>query len=286
MIAVKGAVNDYAIIKQVQQLKLAFPWMQIVELGETADFSGLGGDERLYLVAHGEATTGELRAIARETLLSWLTSVPQQFGGIVILSCYSGLAIQQQVSLAGYVARGLAGRVATGTPVTGANGYSYGTPEFGRSGYSSVLPMSLGDLNNPGSGVTLAKMNAWLDHTPTHPEGVLKRDLAVVATDKTIRNQLGAAQKASAENVRGYITEFVGKAKLIEELLEDIIKNKITDGGTAAERVSYLVANGANEHVAAWNEAIVQQDELFRNFYLWATPGDAFTVFTVAQADI
>jgi hypothetical protein len=281
MIAVKGAVNDYAIIKQVQQLKLAFPWMRIVELGEMADFSGLGGDERLYLVAHGEATTGELRAVARGTLLSWLTSVPRQFGGIVILSCYSGLAIQQ-LSLAGHVARELVGRVATGTPVAGANGYSYGTPEFGRSGYSSVLPMSLGDFNNLGIPFSIAKMNAWLDHTPTHPEGVLKHDLPVVATDKTIRNQLATAQKASLENVRGYITDFVGKAKVIEERLEDIIKNKITDGGTAAERVRYLVANEANEHVAAWNEAIVQQDELFRNFYLWATPGDAFTVFTVA----
>jgi hypothetical protein len=37
---------------------------------------------------------------------------------------------ENEPSLVAYLARELAGRAATGTTVTGANGFSFGTPEF------------------------------------------------------------------------------------------------------------------------------------------------------------
>jgi hypothetical protein len=76
--------------------------------------------------------------------------VPQKFGGIVILACYSGLEAGT-ASLAAYLAAGLKGRAAADTPAAGANGFSFGTPEFRKSERSSVLSMDLATFTMPAS---------------------------------------------------------------------------------------------------------------------------------------
>lgn len=94
MISVRGDKSDYAIMKQVQQIKLAYRDTTIGTLDANADFSRLGPAEKLFLVSHGNRLTRDLEEIKRSDLLTWLKDggrgVPQQFGGIVICACYTG----------------------------------------------------------------------------------------------------------------------------------------------------------------------------------------------------
>jgi hypothetical protein len=289
MITVNGENSDYAIMKQVQQLKLAYPHMAVVTLDDKTDFSALAADERLYLVSHGNVGNGNLRDIKRAPLLSWLTDqhrgVPKNFGGIVILSCYSGLQVKSpEPSLAAYLATGLAGRAAAATPVAGANGFSFGTPEFKRSGYSSVVSMDLAAFYFAHDDGEMTK--AWLKHRPTHTGGVLKDKLKInVDTSKTIEEHLVTVQQAPPktpeEITKEFVAAFAKEAKAIEAKLEDIIENKIP-GSTVAERADYLVNNDKEADVITWNATIDTQYELFHGLYLWASPADAFTVAKVA----
>jgi hypothetical protein len=268
--------SDYAIMKQVQQLKLAQPQMAIVPLDAGADFSGLRADEKLYLVAHGNSGNGNIADVKRAALLGWLRDdtrgVPRDFGGIVILSCYSGMEVKEkEPSLAAYLAGALAGRVATGTTVTGANGFSFGTPEFRKSGLSSVLRMELVDFYFAAN--TEKMRDVWLDRKPTHTGGVLKD----VDIGKTIREHLEASK---AEDIaEAYIADFAKDSQEIEKELIDLIAK--IPGNTVAERTDHLVSQGADPSVHAWNAAIDRQYSLFGALYLWALPADAFTVVTV-----
>jgi hypothetical protein len=277
----KGSESDYAIMKQVQQLKIARPQMAIVPLHAGTDFSGLGADEKLYLVAHGNSGNGNIVDVKRAALAHWLTDpargVPANFGGIVILSCYSGMVTKgNEPSLAAYLADALAGRAATGTTVTGANGYSFGTPEFRKSGLSSVLLMELVDFN---FAVNVDNMrDVWLQRRPTHTGGVLKN----VDLGKTIQEHLDAIQaknNTTEEIANAYIADFAKDSKAIEEELALIIKK--IPGNTVAERADHLVNQGTDPSVQAWNVAIDRQYALFGNLYLWASPADAFKVVTV-----
>jgi hypothetical protein len=289
MITVHGEMSDYAIMKQVQQLKLSNPQMAVVTLDDKTDFSALAADESLYLVSHGNAGNGNLRDIKRPALLGWLTDpnrgVPQHFGGIVILSCYSGLqAKPPDPSLAIYLATGLAGRAAAGTPVAGANGFSFGTPEFKKSGYSSVLSMDLAAFYFAAADGEMIK--AWLTHKPTHTGGVLKDKFNInVDTSKTIEEHLVTVQqippKTPEEIAKALVTAFAKDAKAIEAKLDDIIENKIP-GNSVAERADYLVNNDQEADVITWNTTIDTQYELFHDLYLWASAANAFTVAKVA----
>jgi hypothetical protein len=289
VITVNGHESDYAIMKQVQQLELLHHQMPIVTLDDTTDFSALAAGETLYMVSHGNISNGNFADIKRPELLSWLTDqsrgVPPNFGGIVILSCYSGLEVKAgQGSLAAYLAGGLKGRAATGTPVAGANGYSFGTPEFRRSGRSSVLSMDLAAFYYASSDVEMIK--AWLNHKPTHTDGVLKDMLTVkVDTGKTIEEQLATVQKAPTKTpeaiAHAYVTAFANEAKAIESRLENIINS--IPGDSVAARADYLVdqANAQKPDVVSWNQAIDKQDTLFHDLYLWAPVVNAFTKVNV-----
>jgi hypothetical protein len=288
MITVHGDKADYAIMKQVQQLKIANPNMQIVALDGSTDFSALNADETLYLVSHGDIETGDLRDIDRHTLLDWLKTpgrqVRRDFGGIVILSCYSGLEVDEQdpkgppdpskYSLAKFLAIGLTGQVDAGRSIAGANGYSFGTPEFQASGRSSVLPIELAAFYSPD--YVDAMIAGWLKRRPTHSGGVLRDELNInVNTAQTIKDHLD--EKTSEVIAKKYVTAFAKDAKEIEAQLQAIITNKI-QGATVADRAAYLVNNGARPEVIEWNQAIERQYRLFHTLYLWASPGEAFTV--------
>ncbi|MGH4024345.1 MAG: hypothetical protein ACRDRV_07140 [Pseudonocardiaceae bacterium] len=139
-------------MKQVQQLK-AHHQGEVVTLNRDTHFDTIGPDEKLYIVSHGSSTDGSLPFIGTDSLVSWLTGsdhgLPRKFGGIVMLSCYSGLGKGQgltnsvDASLAERIADGSKDKVEPGTPVEGAKGYSFGSPEFGRTGHSSIMSLNL-----------------------------------------------------------------------------------------------------------------------------------------------
>lgn len=287
MITVTGKESDYAIMKQVQQLRLMAPDMAVVTLDASTDFSKLAVDETLYLVGHGDSGSGDVRGIARADLLSWLkhdkTGVPPKFGGIVILSCYSGLQPKApQPSLAGYLAEELRGKTAAGTTVEGANGYSYGTPEFRNTERSSVLPMELSAFYFAGS--PSVKANQWLKHKPTHTDGVLKDKLNItVDISKTISDNLAPLQqpqRSTTDIAAECLADFIQQAPAIEAELSSIIQGKIP-GSSVADKAEYLVTHTTDQNVINWNTAIDKQYALFSSFYLWALPWAAFTTVTI-----
>lgn len=279
--------DDYAIMKQIQQIKLIHPATAIVLLDDQPELSAIAQDEKIYVVSHG--TTDDFfdspgygkKIRLRRYLKDPAKGVPQNFRGeIIILSCYGGNKPYNGESIAEYIAKGLEGRAAKGTVVTGATGYSFGTPEFGKSGRSSVLRdsafYSFGDVNRI--------VDTWLRLTPTHTAGILKDKLQVdVETGKTIRALITAKIQGSEtpEKVAGeLINEFISEAKGIEETLRTTIRNNIP-GDTAAARASYLVNNPGEEAVKKWNLAIDRQYALYGDYYLWVMPPDGFTIARV-----
>jgi hypothetical protein len=279
MISVCGSRDDYAIMKQVQQLKRAYPGMTIGTLDGNADFSRLAVDEKLFLVSHGNPVSGELNTIDTAELLGWLKSgvrgVPSRFGGIVISSCYAGLGGQQ--SLAHDVAQGLAGKAAAGTTVAGANGYSFGTPEFLKSGFSSVLPRTLGAFYNFAQS---SMAEQWLAHKPTHDGGVLASQLKIkVDPGLTIQENLEASKilEKNPDAVKDQLARFALEAKGIEDQLKKDIQ--IITANSVAAVASTLISGNANA-ISSWNTAIARQYELYGDYYLWAP---ALTAFTVEQ---
>lgn len=287
MITFIGKEYDYAIMKQVQQLKLAEPSMAVVALDDKTNFSRLVKGETLYLVSHGDSGTGEIRGVDRAVLLGWLKDqdrgVPAEFGGIVILSCYSGLQKKPpEPSLTAYLAQGLASRT-KGTTVAGANGYSYGTPEFRKTKRSSVLPMKLSNFYSVAPSAVDVMTYQWLEHKPTHAGGVLKDGLNITVDQaKTIRENLDPIQgpQKTSDIANEYVAKFVKPAEVIEEELTSIIGDKIP-GDSVAERTDYLVGHDSDPEVKNWNAAIERQYKLFCDFYLWAPAADAFSVETV-----
>jgi len=288
MIAINTAgqpQTDYAIMKQVQQLRRAHPY-SVVMLTSAADFSGMAEDERLFIVSHGDATTGNLRDLSVDTLLKYLNDarrgVPTHFGGITILSCYSGQALQNQ-SLAQRVATGLKVR---GKTVEGALGFSFGSPEFLATGRSSVLDSALRPFYE-ANDIT-AMVNMWAQHHPTHTNGVLV-DEDLMDTDKLhtaspkliIRDNL---RKMTADDATARMTtlirHFKSEAKRIELSLGQLLAQ--IPGTTVDEKItSFEERSGSDARTAArWNRVIDQQYALFSDYYLWLPSGNAFASFT------
>ena len=282
MITVNGYRTDYAILKQVQQLMLAYPDMAVVQLGAEADFSGLSPNEPLYLVSHGGTGSLTNPIVSREDLAKWLTDEklgvpPGCKGGIILLSCFSGEKSSSGTSLAQFLAGSLKGRAVKDMPVEGATGYSFGTPELRHSGRSSVVVhKTFNDATNVDEMV-----QEWLKLKPTHDLGVLHELLGAVDRSKTIGEQLTAGQQGLGQDptviAQGYLTNFKATAAEIQNKLGELLTSMIT-GETVANRAGYLVKNGTAEAVVAWNDAIVRQYDLFYDLYLWKSPADAFTV--------
>ena len=274
--------DDYAIMKQVQQIKLLDHAAMVVSLNPQPNISGIGLNEKLYVVSHGTTSNFFNSFVEKDVLVGYLThaqsGVPQNFNGdIIILSCYGGNKPYSGDSIAEYVAKGLKGRAATGTVVTGAIGYSFGTPEFRQSGRSSVLCdstfYSFGNLNS--------LVDKWLKLMPTHTAGVLHDKLQVnVETGKTIKDLI-ATLKGSLDTpekiATSLITDFTIEAGQIENTLSSIIRKRIP-GDTVATRADYLVNMTGEDPVKEWNAAIERQYKLYGDYYLWVTPPNGFTV--------
>jgi hypothetical protein len=284
MILVNSAkVTDYAILKQVQQIRLIDPTdhtLSVVSLDSQPDLSKVSLKETLFVVSHGRA--GDFfGGVSKNVLISYLADskygVPKGFNGdILLLSCCGGDAPPGQSSLAKYVATMLTGRVAKGTMVAGATGYSFGTPEFRQSRRSSVLCASefysLGDIN--------PMVAAWLKLQPTHGGGVLHDDLAInVDTGKTIKELLTtipASQRTPEEIAAEYVVNFADEARRIEDALKGIVAGNTIPKSTIAEAADFLVTRNEEQVVQSWNAEIDNQYKLYTNLYLWKSRLDAF----------
>jgi hypothetical protein len=296
MIVFNGGKSDYAIMKQIQQIRVSRAEIadeQIVELGDATDFSGILPDETLYIVSHGNAQTGRLRDIATITLLRWLTDqdkgLPQAYAGtIAILSCYSGQKKVGKTTLAESVAQGLSEKkVAAGAKVKGANGYSFGTPELSRTGVSSVLSTDLADFYSLDPSGGEARRARWLLHKPTHSGGALQSKLGRDANpDETISENIRKALDAGmlkgkrVDDVAGEcVREFSSAGRRIEGTLDRVIKD--VPGNSVPARIAHMLTNSQDPEIVKWNDAIAQQYTLFADYYLWSSTFAAFTTADV-----
>ncbi|GAA1715005.1 hypothetical protein [Fodinicola feengrottensis] len=291
MISVNGSSSDYAILKQVHQIKLGRLDQEVNELKTGVDFSELRELEALYVASHGNPSTGDLGSIDTKKLLELLTApglgIPATYKGtIVLLSCYSGQQYSG-TSLAERVAAGLRGKVTAGAKVVGANGFSFGTRKL-RDGArrSSVLLNATGIrdfyfLDSPKNATLSA---TWLALKPTHADGVLKTKFVRAAeVNKTIKENLtqrlpgGQTPQDAALNI---ITSFTATAKKIQDTLDNLAAKKFPRG-TVAEVVKHLLDHPKDADVTAWTQSIEEQYELFQAHYLWASDVDAFTTVQV-----
>jgi hypothetical protein len=279
--------SDYAIMKQIQQIKLinpVDPALSVVSLENQPDLSRIGLTEKLYVVSHGMAGDFLFGYVTKGQLLGYLIDaqhgVPNGFhGDIIILSCYGGSAPYGGNSVITDLASGLHGRAAANTVVTGAIGYSFGTPEFRHTGRSSVLRdaafYTFGNING--------MVDKWLTLNPTHTAGVLHDDLNItVVTNNTIGGLLASVQQSKGvpkEVAAKYMESFAIEAKQIEETLKDRLSQIPVH--TVAERADYLVTQNTKQIVIEWNNAIAQQYKLYSDLYLWAPTANAFTTANV-----
>jgi hypothetical protein len=286
-----GKKTDYAIMKQVQQAKLSRPQDAIVLLGSATDFSRIRPTDPLYILSHGQPDTGDLReGVTTAKLVEWLThpatGLPSTYKGeITICSCYAGQKYDSQgkTSLAERVARDLNGRVAKGTVVLGANGYSFGTPEFSRTGTSSVLSEDLSSFYFLKDADSMR--DEWLKHMPTHKQGVLAT-LGTIRVTQTIRDNIKTALEAKSslgKTVEGIATElvapFAAEAPKIQRTMEETIKR--IPGDTIADRIDFMIQKTNDPEVMKWNDAIARQYALFQDYYIWSPVSKRFTTATV-----
>jgi hypothetical protein len=276
--------NDYAIMKQVQQLRKAHRG-EVVMLRDDVDFSDMAAGEKLFIVSHGDAATGDLRDLPVATLLRYLNhparGVRPSFGGITILSCYAGEAVQNQ-SLAQRVAAGLT-RVGGGKTVQGPVGFSFGSPEFLATQKSSVLASNLRPFY---AADDINQMKAdWAQRLPTHNGGVLKSLAGFNAdTNLSIRTNIiqrgGKTPARADELIDTYIRRYKSEVKRIEMSLKELLVQ--VPGTSISEKLaSFEERSGANARIAArWDKRIQQQYRLFHDYYLWSPAAGSFASFT------
>jgi hypothetical protein len=288
-----GKRSDYAIMKQVQQAKIARATHPIVLLDGNINLAGMRESEALYILSHGDPITGDIREVNTATLVDWLTranrGLPATYKGVItICSCYGGLKYDHQLgksSLVERVAAGLRRHVAPGVAVRGANGYSFGTPEFSQTGLSSVLSENLSNFYFLDTSTDESRRSQWLTHKPTHLKGALLAKLGTVKKSLTIRENIQKAidAKPSLGTVDGIaldcVAAFATEAKDIQAAMVDTIKR--IPGDTIVERIEYLEAKDSDPDVVKWNKAIARQYELFQEYYLWAPVDQDFTTAVV-----
>ncbi len=272
--------TDYAIMKVIQQLRKK-DHGGLVPLTGATDFSGMGEGEKLYIASHGSADTGDLAGLNTDTLIGWLNQgdrgVPDHFGGIVILSCYGGEAIQDE-SLAERVANGLN---VGGKPVEGARGFGFGTPLLADSGKSSVLSQAH-RVFYMADDIAAMKL-AWAAMNPNHAGGILASRLDYVNEYTSIQNNiLNIPGVNNPDQANGWIDSYIKKFKQQAKMIEASLRALLADipGADVAEKIERF-ENPSTSHkkVKSWNKLIHKQYELFNDYYLWTPEDDAYESF-------
>lgn len=277
--------QDYALMKVIQQLRKKDA-NGIVPLSGATDFSGMGDGEKLYIASHGSADSGDLAGVDTNTLIGWLNSgargVPNHFGGIVILSCYGGEAIQNK-SLAERVADGLN---VGGKTVEGAKGFGFGSPLLAATGKSSVLSQAYRVFYQAND--IAAMKAAWRDIHPTHGAGVLvaKTDVAHAAQGRTVRENLLQAGYGGGQ-ADGWIETLIKRFKSMTKNIEKQLADKLAavPGDSVAAKIAALEESNAYNKPdvfkvkKSWERIIQQQYALFNDYYLWTDEGNAYSSF-------
>lgn len=286
MIAVNPSgtpATDYAIMKQIHQLRASQQAPDaIVWLRPGVNLRPMQAGEHLFIVSHGNADTGELRNVATNRLIEWLnsgTGPPENFGKIVLLSCYGGVP-KSGPALAQQIAANFRHR---GHDVEGATGFSFGTSEFSRSGHSSVLSEDLRVFYALDDTDAMAAM--WAGRNPTHGAGVLATEFGGGHINQfaTIRQYVqGKVETKSVDSrIRGLVDRFRQRATAIEQGLGTALGQ--TAGATVEAKIATLEAvppHGAvPAHVTTWNNLLAEQYQLFEDYYLWTDPDTAFNTF-------
>jgi len=276
LIAVNGdAQNDYALMKQVQQLRapLKQTHRRVIALNALSDFSGMKTNEDLFIVSHGWSDSGKLKGVETDKLIGWLNDankgVPANFGRIVLLSCYGGMD-KGQGALAENISAGLKHR---GHRVEGALGFSFGTTAFSKSTerHSSVLPENLRVFYELKADQLDEMANTWGAMNPSHQHGILGD---AINRGQTIRQNMRAKFGGQADGrIAALIKDFQEEAKRIEERLK-----RLLPGDSIEASADALQSN------PSWTDAIRRQYKLFDDYYLWTSPETAFQAFVDGNA--
>jgi hypothetical protein len=277
LIAVNGgdAQNDYALMKQIQQLRatLKQTHRRVIGLNALSDFSAMKTNEDLFIVSHGWSDSGKLKGVETDKLISWLNDankgVPANFGRIVLLSCYGGMD-KGQGALAENISAGLRHR---GHRVEGALGFSFGTTAFSKSTerHSSVLSENLRVFYELKADQLDEMANTWGAMNPSHQHGVLGN---TVNRAQTIRQNMRTNFGGQADGrIAALIKEFQEEAKRIEERLK-----RLLPGDTIQASADAL------QNSPSWTDAIRRQYKLFDDYYLWTDPDAAFQAFVNGSA--
>lgn len=265
--------GDYATLKVLHQLRQFEPGV-IHPLTMGADFSGMKAGETLYIVGHGSRDNGEIKGMATSGLIRILTDknkgVPNNIGGIVVLTCYSGIEYDD-TTLVNKIADGLKKAKKKNIPVRGARGFAYGSPVTRNTGFNSVLPRNHTAIY---SGTAEEIVQELSDYVPaentTWQTPQTKKYLKLVAGTKL-------SVKPGVKALEQWATEFVAE----RDRIENAMKDKVSDLPNQINNLVQSDVTSAVNTLALDNEfegLVDEQYNLFNNVGLFIDPNEAYTV--------
>lgn len=279
MIAVNQAgdpQNDYAIIKQIQQLR-KYSKDKIVALNGTTNFSTMKAGETLYIASHGQSENGQLQGMSTEDLINLLgigpKKIPAHIAGIRLLSCYGGEVKEEDgTSLAAKL------KEALGVKVEGAVGFSFGTTNLAETGYSSVLSSDKQVFYKADNINDMVE--AWLELHPTKNGGVLTQHVGYVDAHRTVQQNMQHGG-LSLDQAQGWAKTHITRFKSIVKLIESQLKSILTQipGDSVKEKIKSMENATAHSDpktarlARRWDKFIDKQTKLFDDYYLWTGDG-------------
>jgi hypothetical protein len=265
--------GDYATLKVLHQLTQFEPGV-IYPLTMGTDFSGMQANETLYVVGHGSRDDGEIKGLATSGLIRILTDknkgVPNNIGGIVVLTCYSGIEYDD-TTLVNRIADGLKKAKKKNIPVRGARGFAYGSPVTRNTGFNSVLPR---DRTAIYSGTANEIVQELSDYVPaedtTWKTPQTGQYLKLVANTKL-------SVKPGVKALEKWATEFVAE----RDRIENAMKGKVSD---LPNQINNLMQGDVTSAVnaltldAEFQDLVDEQYSLFNSANLFIDPNVAYTV--------
>lgn len=265
--------GDYATLKVLHQLT-QFDQGGIRSLTMGTDFSGMQANEILYIVGHGSRDDGEIKGMATSGLIKILTDknkgVPNNIGGIVVLTCYSGIEYDN-TTLVNRIADGLKKAKKKNIPVRGAKGFAYGSPVTRNTGFNSVLPRNRTAIYSGTAEEIVQELSNYVPSEDTKwktPQTGLYLKL-VAGTKLSVKPGLKALKQWAAE--------FVAE----RDRIENAMKDKVSDLPNQINNLVQSDVTSAVNALAQDNEfegLVDEQYNLFNNVGLFIDPDEAYTV--------
>lgn len=278
MIAVAGGLaaahSDYAVIKVLHQLvKGGERADRIKALDASIDFSGMKAGEILYIVGHGVRDDGQIRNVNTDHLVTWLNhgakGIPNNIGGINILTCYGG-RVYGATSLASTIASRL--RHANIT-VKGAVGFAYGSPETVSDKLNSVLPVDFIEFYNGADEAEMLRLVKEIRATKqldNWERTFIPRYSGAKNTTVYIGQKLG--DRIDEDVLRSWVSHFVTTRNSLEERMKATLSRE--KKGSLAKTLRALINQGD------FSAAVQQQYDLHQ--FLFLPIDQAYTAATSA----